>query len=262
MTDLSHRLDRSIVIHATPQTVFRFFTDSTRWASWWGQGSTIDAREGGEVRIRYPDGTEVAGTILDMDVPTRLIFTYGYVSGSPIAVGASRVTIDLERHPAGTRLNLTHEFADAVVRDQHVQGWRYQFALFSNLVSDEVTVDAGKSVDAWFAAWAESNDEARLKSLTSVADASVRFRDRFGHTDGLADLIPHIAAAQRFMPGLRLERRGDIRQCQGTALADWVAVSPDGQERGGGTNVFTFDSTGRITAVTGFWAPPPGGGRA
>ena len=260
MTDLSHRLDRTIVIRATPQTVFRFFTDNTRWAAWWGQGSTIDPRKGGDVRIRYPDGTEVAGTILDLDAPKRLIFTYGFVSGAPIAVGSSRVTINLERHDAGTRLNLTHEFADIVVRDEHVQGWRYQLALFSNLVSDEVTIDAGKSVDAWFAAWAESNDDARLKSLTSVADTAVTFRDRFSHTDGLADLMPHIAAAQRFMPGIRLQRRGEIRRCQGTTLAEWVAVSADGQERGSGTNVFSFDANGRINAVTGFWGAPAGKG--
>jgi uncharacterized protein YndB with AHSA1/START domain len=260
MTDLSHRLDRTIVIHATPQTVFRFFTDSKRWAAWWGQGSTIDPRKGGDVLIRYPDGTEVAGTILDFDAPKRLAFTYGFVSGAPIAVGSSRVTINLEVHDAGTRLNLTHEFADVAVRDEHVQGWRYQLALFSNLVSDEVTIDAGKSVDAWFAAWGESNNDARLKSLTSVADTAVTVRDRFSHTDGLADLMPHIAAAQRFMPGIRLQRRGEIRQCQGTALADWVAVSADGQERGSGTNVFSFDSNGRINAVTGFWGAPAGKG--
>ena len=254
MTELPHRLDRTIVIHATPQTVFRFFTDTKRWAAWWGQGSSIDPHEGGAVRICYPGGTEVEGTVLGVDPPKRLVFTYGFVRGTPIPVGSSRVTISLEKHDAGTRLNLIHEFAYAAVRDEHVQGWRYQLALFSNLVSDEVTADAAKRVDAWFAAWAESNAEARLENLTSVADNAVTFRDRFGHTDGIADLIPHITAAQRFMPGIRLQRRGEIRQCQGTALADWVAMNADGQERGNGTNVFSFDSSGRINAVVGFWS--------
>jgi hypothetical protein len=36
-------------------------------------------------------------------------------------------------------------------------------------------------------------------------------------------------------------------------LADWIAAGPDGQERGRGTNVFTFDADGRISAVIGFW---------
>jgi hypothetical protein len=80
----------------------------------------------------------------------------------------------------------------------------------------------------------------------------VRFRDRYGLTDGLEDLLPHIAAAQRFMPGIRLERRGDVRRCQGTVLADWRAVSPDGLERATGTNVFVLDPEGRVESVTGF----------
>ena len=71
--------------------------------------------------------------------------------------------------------------------------------------------------------------------------------------DGVEDLMEHIAAAQRFMPGLQMQRRGEVRHCQGTALADWVAVAADGQERATGTNVFVFDADGRIEAVTGFW---------
>jgi hypothetical protein len=208
------------------------------------------------VRIRYPDGTEVAGAILDVDPPRRLAFTYGYVKGTPIPPGASVVTIQLERHEAGTRLSLTHEFADAAVRDEHVQGWRYQLALFSNVVSDEVNADVGHAVDRWFAVWSEPDQDERARVLTEITLPSVTFRDRYGHTDGLGDLMPHVSAAQRFMPGIRLERRGEVRQCQGVALADWVAVSPDGQERASGTSVFNLDSTGRIQSVTGLWTPP------
>src|SRR5581483_8295523 len=58
---LPHALDRSVLVFATRETVFRFFSDPARWAAWWGAGSSIDPRPGGAVRIRYPDGTEVAG---------------------------------------------------------------------------------------------------------------------------------------------------------------------------------------------------------
>ena len=40
------RLDRTVVIRARPETVFGFFTDSGRWAAWWGAGSTIDPQAG------------------------------------------------------------------------------------------------------------------------------------------------------------------------------------------------------------------------
>jgi uncharacterized protein YndB with AHSA1/START domain len=92
---LPHALDRTVLIEAEPETVFRFFTDSARWAMWWGAGSTIDARPGGQLRIRYPGGVEATGEVIEVDAPRRLVFTYGYVSGKPIPPGASLVTIRL-----------------------------------------------------------------------------------------------------------------------------------------------------------------------
>ena len=252
MPALTHRLDRTIHIGATPDTVFRFFTDTPRWAAWWGAGSTIDARPGGPLLIRYPDGTEVAGHVVEVQAPGRIVFTYGFVSGKPIPPGSSRVTIRLEPDPAGTRVHLTHEFAEAAVRDEHIQGWRYQLSLFANVVADELHAGAPAAIDAWFDAWAEPNPTVREQTLAQLARDDVRFRDRFSNIDGLAELVPHITASQRFMPGIRMQRRGDVRQCQGTAVADWVALGQDGRERARGLNVFVFGANGRIESVTGF----------
>src|ERR1700689_3071664 len=133
MGPLTHKLDRSVVIQATRETVFRFFTDSARWAKWWGVGSTIDARAGGKVLIRNPGGVEALGEVLEVVPPERIVFTYGFAPGKPIPAGSSRVTISLEPCEAGTRLHLLHEFPEAAVRDEHVQGWRFQLSLFANI---------------------------------------------------------------------------------------------------------------------------------
>ena len=90
------------------------------------------------MRIRYPEGTEASGEVLEIHEPERIVFSYGYTSGKPIPAGGSRVTIELRKHVAGTELHLWHEFAEAAVRDQHVQGWRYQVAVFANVVADEI----------------------------------------------------------------------------------------------------------------------------
>lgn len=257
---LPHRLDRTIVIQAPREAVFRFFTDTARWASWWGAGSTIDPRPGGRVLVRHPGGVEAAGEILEIAPSERLVFTYGYVAGTPIPEGASRVSIALEAEANGaTRLSLRHEFAEDAerARDEHVQGWRYQLAVFANVVANEQHGDAARVVDGWFDVWAEADADARARQLAAIASAEIHFRDRFGCTDGVADLQPHIAAAQRFMPGIRLSRSGDVRQCQGVVLADWIARGADGQAKATGTSVFVLGADGRIASVTGFWGPAP-----
>src|SRR5439155_5824159 len=109
---------------------------SDRWAAWWGKGSTIDPRPGGRVVIRYPNAVEAGGEVIEIDPPRRILFTFGYASGQGIPLGGSRVTIALAPEADGTRLHLHHEFSDEKIRDHHVQGWRYQLALFANLVAD------------------------------------------------------------------------------------------------------------------------------
>jgi uncharacterized protein YndB with AHSA1/START domain len=251
---LPHRLDRTVIIQAAPDTVFGFFTDTPRWASWWGAGSTIDPQPGGPLKIRYPDGTEVLGNVVELRAPERIVFTYGYASGKMIEPGGSLVTIALEKSGAGTRLTLTHQFAEEAVRDMHVQGWRYQLSLFANVVSDAVNAGVAGLIDTWFDAWADPDAAARKRTLATIAVPELRFKNRFSNTDGLDDLVAHITGAQRFMPGIRMKRSTDTRHCQGMVLADWLAQSPDGQPRARGTNLFVLDADGRIESVTGFMA--------
>ena len=252
MQSLAHRLDRSVEIQASPETVFRFFTDSARWAKWWGAGSSIEPRAGGKVLIRNPGGIEVLGEVLEIVPPERIVFTYGFATGKPIPAGSSRVTISLEPCAAGTRLHLLHEFPEAAVRDDHVQGWRYQLSVFANIVADEVFSGAASVADAWFEAWAVADERARDAAFAKIVAPDISFRDRFSLLDGMADLSAHAAASQRFMPGVRMHRKGATRHCQGVVLADWTASGADGRELMSGTNVFVLGTDGRITAATGF----------
>ncbi len=257
MKPLEHALERTVLICATRATVFRFFSDSSLFADWWGPGSTIDARPGGAVVIRYPNGVVASGEVIEVVAGERIAFTYGYEApDKPIPPGGSRVTITLADHPSGTLLALRHEMADAATRDEHVPGWRYQLALFASAAARHEHRDAAAVIDRYFALWSEPDRVARRGELDALTTDDVVFRDSFGSTAGRADLDDHIAASQRHMPGMRLRRRGDAHQCQGTVLAGWVAEGPDGAPRASGTTVFDLAAGGQIARVVGFWTPP------
>jgi hypothetical protein len=158
----------------------------------------------------------------------------------------------LEPVEGGTELHLTHKFQETEPRDQHVQGWRFQLSLFANTVADEVHADVASVADAWFEAWGVTDDVAREAAFAAIASPRIHFHDRFSALETVAELSAHAGAAQRFMPGAKMHRDGEIRQCQGTVLADWTAVGPDGLAAMRGVNVFVLGPDGRINSATGF----------
>jgi len=253
MTELLHFLDRTILICAKRSTVFRYFTDSARFADWWGKGSQIQGKPGGSLRIIFPNGITASGEVNEITENERIVFTYGFDSGNPMPPGSSRVTITLQDHPDGTRLMLHHEFADPKVRDEFVQGWRYQLALFANVAASEQHSNTQEQVDSYFAMWNLIDHADRRKAMDGLLVPDVTFKDRYSCTNSTDDLNDHITAGKHFMPGLTITRGGETQQCQDTAIVDWMAKRADGTEAGRGTNVFDLASDGLIRGIVGFW---------
>jgi uncharacterized protein YndB with AHSA1/START domain len=248
MTDLTETLDRQVTICAPRETVFRHFTDSERFARWWGDGSTIEGRPGGAMHIRYPNGQTASGEVLEIEPPRRIVFTF-VMPGE----AGSKVTITLDEVKEGTLLRLHHAFSSAKIRDHFVQGWRHQLALFSKTVSAEVHATAAERVDAYLSAWGNPDAAARKSLLTANASGEIEFRDAYSATSGLDDLLAHLDAIQVYMPGITLSRSGDVRLSHGTAISGWRASKKDGSPAGKGVNVYDFAPDGRIARVIGFW---------
>ncbi len=248
---LDHVLERSLVIHAERATVFRFFADSERFARWWGAGSTIDPRVGGRLAIRHPNGVVVSGEVTDLVDGERIAFTYGYESGQPIGPGESLVTITLEDVADGTRLDLRHAFHEAGVRDAHLAGWRYHLAVFAKVVSDEQFAGAEHIIDGWFAAWNADEEDDRRRALESVASASIEFRDPFGVTSGVEDLLGHIRQARLHLKTFALGREGAVRRSHGLALAAFAARDGEGKQVMQGENLYELAPDGKLARVIG-----------
>jgi uncharacterized protein YndB with AHSA1/START domain len=246
---------RTIDIRAPRDVVFRYFTDSGRFARWWGQGSTVDPKPGGVVRIVNPGGVVAAGTFREIAPPERVVFTYGYEGNAHgIAPGTTTVTVTLEAIPEGTRVTLRHAglpTEEAIL--EHTQGWRYQLSLFSKTVAAEHFAGAAAVADQWFAAWAETDPAKRRALIEACAAPDISFHDPFSALHGYDDLNAQIAAAQRFMPGMRAARAGEPVVSHGEALVRWEIRDPEGAVKGRGANAVSFAPDGRLRRVTGFW---------
>lgn len=131
-TATSLRLSRTIA--ASPEEVFRAWTDPAEMKEWYcPEGGTVDAAEvdlavGGrfKVAMRMPDGIHVAyGVYREIEPPRKLVFTWQWEGGGDeLREGETLVTIELEERGDSTELVLTHErFATAESRDGHEQGW-------------------------------------------------------------------------------------------------------------------------------------------
>jgi hypothetical protein len=149
-----------------------------------------------------PDGTEATGEVLEIQAPERFAFSFG-LKGDRSPAGASRVTIRLEPHESGTRLHLLHEFDDEAVRDEFVQGWRYQLSLFCNVVSDEVNAGAPGLDDG--SVWRESrrgpSADAGAHAVPDSGSTTVSLPPRAGRA------LPHTPAQGPCLN--RMERRGE-----------------------------------------------------
>jgi hypothetical protein len=165
------------------------------------------------------------------------------------------VTVLLSSEPGGTRVALTHacENVDPAVGVEHVQGWRYQMAVFANVVSREAQSGASGRIDAFFSAWNATDPAERRRLLEDAATEDVAFGDAYSCTAGTEDLVAHLGAVQFFMPGMTIARDGEVAQCQGTAIAPWVARKADGGVAGRGRDVFELSPEGKIRRAMGFW---------
>ena len=122
---------------ATPEKVWRAWTDPQALAQWFGPDpagvvsiADLDVRVGGRYHIRFgvPGGEvhDVSGEYQELELNRKLVFSWSWKS-TPERV--SQVTVTLRPAGSGTELIFAHEkFYDQAARDGHNRGWAGAFA--------------------------------------------------------------------------------------------------------------------------------------
>jgi hypothetical protein len=179
MTELTETLDRRITICARRETVFAYFTDSERFAKWWGEGSHIDPRPGGAVFIHYPNGITAKGEVVLIEPPRRIEFTY--IFGGDVS---SLVTIT--ERPSRGRFSPSPRLLEREgARPLRCRGGATSSPSFPR-PSRRRSRPGPPS--AWMhscAPEAEPDAKTRRAPLESCATPGIVFRDAYSATDGL-----------------------------------------------------------------------------
>jgi uncharacterized protein YndB with AHSA1/START domain len=123
---IDQAVEREIVIAAPPAVVWRYWLDPTQLVRWMGTRATIDARPDGPIRVEYGNGAVMSGTIVELDAPRRLVFTWGWEDPAEVVrPGGSTVEVTFVEVPGGTRVRVRHTGLPDGEREAHAEGWDY-----------------------------------------------------------------------------------------------------------------------------------------
>ena len=142
--------ERVLQIEASPETVWEFLVDPEKVARWKGLPATaFDASPGGEYRIEIIPGHVASGAFVELERPSRLVYTWGWEAGAdgphPVPPGSSTVEIGLEAVDGGTRLTFIHRGLPGVeAARSHAEGWDH---FLQRLVTAAEGGDPGR--DPW-----------------------------------------------------------------------------------------------------------------
>lgn len=250
----------SIHIEASPDTVWDILSVPERYSAWMGGQVTFETRVGSPYRALFPQYQLVlAGEVLAFDdLGRRFVLSWGIESGpqaETMPAASSRVEFRVADGQGGAHVEVRHSgFLSARTAREHEEGWRFHLGRLA-LSANRIDLAAGlaRALPAWWSAWNEPDEAARLQSLRACCAPDLEFRDDWAVLRGIERLSLHIANCHRYMPGWRIEPTGDVRVCRGEALVGWRS-SARGQGAQEGFNHVRADYDGTLRRVAGFQA--------
>lgn len=137
MAKLETIVDQTVRIAAPPEVVFEYFVDPQKLVSWIGSRADLEASPGGRFWVDM-NGTDVAaGQYLEVEPPTRVVFTWGWErGGQPLAPGSSTVEITLTPDGAHTVVRLIHRDLPKPFVEGHGAGWTEHLATLVALAEE------------------------------------------------------------------------------------------------------------------------------
>lgn len=127
-------LKASVITHAEPEDVFRYFVEEQRLARWIGSSAHVQAVTGGRLEVDA-DGRHIEGRFLEVVVPLRALMTWRIFWPGAHAPIDSRLELAIRTVSSGTRIEAVHWGLPQEVVPRLTEDWagrlvRLETALF------------------------------------------------------------------------------------------------------------------------------------
>lgn len=120
-------VEQEIEIAAPIDVVFDLITTAEGLEEWMAVEASSVLERGGLLRWRHENGAVMRGRFVEIQRPTRVVFTYGWETGGPpwVPPESTEVTIELRELAGGTHLHLVHRQLTPASADEHRHGWSW-----------------------------------------------------------------------------------------------------------------------------------------
>jgi uncharacterized protein YndB with AHSA1/START domain len=129
-------VEQTLRIAASPETVWRYWTDPERMTAWWGAAAELDPRPGGACVVEMGgEGPVMQGEYLELVPHERIVFSFGWLPTEglhDIPPGSTRVEVTLTPDGDGTILALRHSGLPVALREEHHSGWAHLLPLLAS----------------------------------------------------------------------------------------------------------------------------------
>jgi uncharacterized protein YndB with AHSA1/START domain len=116
--------ERTLVIDASPETVWEFLVDPEKLMRWKGINADLETQPGGIFRCEVIPGHIARGEYIEIDKPNKLVFTWGWDGSEDVPPGSSTIEIELASDGDGTSLRFVHkDLPNAEAIASHAHGW-------------------------------------------------------------------------------------------------------------------------------------------
>jgi uncharacterized protein YndB with AHSA1/START domain len=122
----THVYERELTIAAQPETVWKLLADPARQSTWWGTALAFDAVPGGVFRVEVIPGHIASGEFVEVEEPSRLVYTFGWEGQDQNGVppGSTTIEISLVADDGATRLTFVHRgLPSEEALASHGHGW-------------------------------------------------------------------------------------------------------------------------------------------